>query len=102
MTLKELHHFIFTELGVDPKLLHQSKTRTDNEVVKYARMIFCTIAKERGHKAVEIGDYILREYSIVNYDIRELNKVLWRSDFLSKSICESYNKVVALLRETKL
>ena len=98
MTLKELHHFIFDELGVPISYL--SGTRVDNLAVKYARCIFCTIAKDTGFSTWDISDIIERDIQTVNWDIRELRSLFVRGDFLSKSICESYLKIISLL-ETK-
>ena len=99
MTLNELHNFIFTELGVNHS--YKAGSRIDNLAVKHARAIFCTIASDMGFDKWDISEHIMREYPTVNYDIRLYKSLLENDDFLSKSICESYNKIVALLRETK-
>ena len=99
MTLKELHHFTFKELGVDPRALKQYRSRIDNVTVKYARIIFCSVARELGHKSVEIGDYIERETCQANNDIRQLRSMAFRDDFISRSVVENYKMVLTKVEE---
>ena len=98
MELKELHHLAFKEMGVDPNLLNKIESRTDNIIIKYARAIFCRVARESGYKSGEIADYINRDFGIVNKDIRDLRDIEWQKDFISTAIIEGYYRVLNLVK----
>lgn len=100
MEIKDLHHLVFDELGINPELLRCGGNRTDNIVVKYARIIFCGIAKETGLKTGEIAFYLFRDDSTVNKDLRDLNDIRLKSDFFSTGIIAVYNKILSKIHES--
>jgi hypothetical protein len=99
MTLKELHYFVFKELGINPKSLHKGGTRLDNIRIKYARVIFCAISKEVGYCTGEVSDYIQRELGSVNLDVRDLKDMGLQDDFMSISIVENYKMILTKVEE---
>ena len=94
MELNKLYHFVLKELRVPPNVIYLSGDRTDSVTAKYARAIFCRVAKKLGHKAVDIGDYLSREETTVNNDVRALRALDTRDDFLSRAIVEGYRDIL--------
>ena len=88
MDPEELYKLIQKKLGVSD--VDSGRLELSD---KWARSIFCSLAKSSGLSVFDICQIVDRDYGTVNRDIRELSRLRLENDFISRAIVSEYEKL---------